>query len=96
MEDFDSPKSPTDIYKTKKLTPQEQIEHTMKEMQEVIAYLDYSFERAYTVKEREYIIAYRVRLTSLTSLGTHRWNPARHLIAQSRVCWPGKTGEKSS
>ena len=50
------------MYKSKKLTPKEQIDHTMREMQEVIAYLDYSFERAYTVKEREYIIAYKVRI----------------------------------
>ena len=44
----------------KKLAPEEQIEHTFREIQEVIAFLDYSFERAYTVKEREYIMAYRV------------------------------------
>jgi hypothetical protein len=36
------------------------MDHSMREMQEVIAFLDYSFERAYTVKEKEYIMAYRV------------------------------------
>ena len=44
----------------KKLTPAEQIEHDMREMQEVIAFLDYSFERAFTVQEKEYIMSYKV------------------------------------
>ena len=32
----------------------------MREMQEVIAFLDYSFERAFTVQEKEYIMSYKV------------------------------------
>jgi len=31
----------------------------MREMYELVAFLDYSFERAFTVKERGYIDAYR-------------------------------------
>ena len=38
----------------------DEIVRNKNEMNEVIAYLDYSFERAYTVKEREYIMAYQV------------------------------------
>ena len=34
----------------------------MLEMNEVIAFLDYSFERAYTATEKEYIMAYRVSI----------------------------------
>ena len=32
----------------------------MKELYEVIAYMDYSFERAFTVQEKQFMLAYRV------------------------------------
>ena len=31
-----------------------------KELHEVIAYMDYSFERAFTIQEKEYMLAYKV------------------------------------
>ena len=46
----------------------------MTEMHELIAYLDYSFERAFKVKENGYIGAYRVSLLILSlifSIATH-------------------------
>jgi hypothetical protein len=39
----------------------------MVEMHELIAFLDYSFERAFTVKERGYIDAYRQHVEKISS-----------------------------
>lgn len=45
----------------KKLTGIQAIRENMKEFHEVVAYMDYSFERAFTFKEKEYMLAYKVR-----------------------------------
>jgi len=57
---------------------QEEAQRIINEMNEVIAFLDYSFERAYTVKEREYIIAYMV------SSPTKNKTCSRHTLKRSR------------
>ena len=46
--------------KRKKLQGAELIEENMKEVQEVIAFMDYSFERAFTMQEKECMLAYKV------------------------------------
>lgn len=44
----------------KNLTGKELIEENIKELQEVISYLDFSFERAFTIQEKEFMLAYKV------------------------------------
>ena len=44
----------------KKPTGLDQIRESAKELHEVIAYMDYSFERAFTIQEKEYMLAYKV------------------------------------
>ena len=46
--------------KRKKLEGQELIAENLKELSEVIAYMDYSFERAFTMQEKECMLAYKV------------------------------------
>ena len=46
----------------KKLTGQELIKENVKELYEVIAYMDYSFERAFTIQEKEFMLAYKVSI----------------------------------
>ena len=48
----------------KKLSGKEQIKEQVKEIHEVIAYMDYSFERAFTIQEKQYMLAYQVGSTS--------------------------------
>lgn len=47
--------------RAKKQTGLDQIKESVKELHEVIAYMDYSFERAFTIQEKEYMLAYKVR-----------------------------------
>jgi hypothetical protein len=42
-------------------------------MQEVIAFLDYSFERAFTVQEKEYIMSYKVSQYEVSSIRSNTW-----------------------
>ena len=49
----------------RKLTGEEQIEEHMREIQEMVAFLDYSFERAFTLKEKEYIMAYKEHVEAI-------------------------------
>ena len=44
----------------KKLTGIELIKENVKELHEVIAYMDYSFERAFTIQEKQFMLAYKV------------------------------------
>ena len=44
----------------KKLTGVELIRENMKELNEVIGYMDFSFERAFTIQEKEFMLAYKV------------------------------------
>ena len=46
----------------KKLTGIDLIKENVKELHEVIAYMDYSFERAFTIQEKQFMLAYRVSL----------------------------------
>ena len=48
--------------KRKKLEGQELIAENLKELSEVIAFMDYSFERAFTMQEKECMLAYKVSL----------------------------------
>lgn len=43
----------------KKKSTEDQIEEDLVEIQEMIAFLDYSFERAFTLNEKNYILAYK-------------------------------------
>ena len=45
----------------KKLTGIELIKENVKELHEVIAYMDYSFERAFTIQEKQFMLDYKVR-----------------------------------
>lgn len=49
----------------KALKGKELIEENIKELQEVISYLDFSFERAFTIQEKEFMLAYKVSFASL-------------------------------
>ena len=51
--------------RAKKPTGVEAIKDNVKEVHEVIAYMDYSFERAFTIQEKEYMLAYQVRETKI-------------------------------
>ena len=68
--------------KRKKLEGQELIAENLKELSEVIAFMDYSFERAFTMQEKECMLAYKVSLFkhSQTKLliATRGHNPKRH------------------
>ena len=44
----------------KKIPLQQLVKEYYKELHEVIAYMDYSFERAFTIQEKEYMLAYKV------------------------------------
>lgn len=44
----------------KKLTGVELIRENMKELNEVIGYMDFSFECAFTIQEKEFMLAYKV------------------------------------
>ena len=46
----------------KKQTGLELCQSLFKELHEVIAYMDYSFERAFTIQEKEYMLAYKVSI----------------------------------
>ena len=46
--------------KRKKLEGHELIAENLKELSEVIAFMDYSFERAFTMQEKECMLAYKV------------------------------------
>ena len=48
----------------KKPTGVELIKENMKELTEVIGYLDFSFEKAFTIQEKEFMLAYKVRIFS--------------------------------
>ena len=48
----------------KKLTGIDLIKENVKELHEVIAYMDYSFERAFTIQEQQFMLAYKVSLSS--------------------------------
>ena len=39
----------------------------MREMHELVGFLDYSFERAFTIKERCYIDAYRMHVQKVSA-----------------------------
>ena len=43
----------------KKPSGPELIRENVKELYEVIAYMDYSFERAFTIQEKEFMLAYK-------------------------------------
>lgn len=43
----------------KKLTGIDLIKENVKELHEVIAYMDYSFERAFTIQEKQFNLAYK-------------------------------------
>ncbi len=47
----------------KKPSGPELIRENVKELYEVIAYMDYSFERAFTIQEKEFMLAYKVTTT---------------------------------
>jgi len=46
--------------RSKKPTGLDAIKENVKELHEVMAYMDYSFERAFTIQEKEYMLAYKV------------------------------------
>ena len=56
--------------RAKKPTGVEAIKDNVKEVHEVIAYMDYSFERAFTIQEKEYMLAYQVRETKFFNYKT--------------------------
>ena len=68
--------------KRKKLEGQELIAENLKELSEVIAYMDYSFERAFTMQEKECMLAYKVSFINCTKTklltATRGHNPKRH------------------
>jgi len=65
--------------RAKKQTGLDQIKESVKELHEVIAYMDYSFERAFTIQEKEYMLAYRV--------SSHKFIlSARRLIWSFQIC----------
>ena len=68
--------------KRKKLEGQELIAENLKELSEVIAYMDYSFERAFTMQEKECMLAYKVSLLysshTIYLIATRCQNSKRH------------------
>lgn len=46
--------------RAKKLQGIELIKENVKEVNEVIAYMDYSFERAFVIQEKQFMLAYKV------------------------------------
>ena len=68
--------------KRKKLEGQELIAENLKELSEVIAYMDYSFERAFTMQEKECMLAYKVSLNysshTIYLIATRCQNSKRH------------------
>ena len=49
----------------KKKSGTEEIRENVAELHEVIAYMDYSFERAFTMQEKDYMHAYNVSSSTL-------------------------------
>jgi hypothetical protein len=64
---MDSENEPTNepIEAIKKPTSNELIQMYIKEISEMVAFLDYSFERAFTIKEKSYIRAYKDHVTKI-------------------------------
>jgi len=60
------------VDRAKKQTGLDQIKESVKELHEVIAYMDYSFERAFTIQEKEYMLAYRVSQKTQSHLSAKR------------------------
>ena len=48
-----------------KVSVEEMIERNLVEIQEMIAFLDYSFERAFTMNEKNYILAYKTHAVKI-------------------------------
>jgi hypothetical protein len=48
-----------EMLETRKRTDSETINECLMEISEAIAFLDYSFERAFSVNEKNYILAYK-------------------------------------
>ena len=77
---IEAPKAEVDLVdnRPKKLTGLELIKENVKELHEVIAYMDYSFERAFTIQEKEYMLAYKV--SDLRYGVKHCWKLTKSLI----------------
>ena len=62
----------------KQLTGVELIRENMKELNEVIGYMDFSFECAFTIQEKAFMLAYKVSTPSkLPQLSIYSVTPTR-------------------